>query len=152
MPVYEIAGITVEYDCKFDLLKSRSRKYLASECAVPELSLSVTDEYLESRRERFPEASDETLEYMGIGTAFYPFIIFHHTSPPFSSGLYTLSRGLLLEARLAEIGLATPRGFRRHPATIEVSEARFRHSISRVSGFKLSRNTSESVKILRYGC
>lgn len=71
MPVYEIAGITVEYDCKFDLLKSRSRKYLASECAVPELSLNVTDEYLESRRIRFPEASDETLEYMGIGTAFY---------------------------------------------------------------------------------
>lgn len=70
MAVYKIAGLTVEYDCRFDLLKSRSEKYLCHE-AEAQISLSLSEDYYISRRKKFPTLTDEKIEYIGMGAAFY---------------------------------------------------------------------------------
>lgn len=70
MAVYRIAGLTVEYDCVFDLLKSRSEKYLCDKKEV-QIKLSLDANYFVSRKEKFPTLSDEEIEYIGIGAAFY---------------------------------------------------------------------------------
>lgn len=68
--VYSIAGLTVEYDCRFDLLNSRSKKYLCEE-KEGEIKLSLDENYYNSRRKKFPSITDEEIEYIGIGAAFY---------------------------------------------------------------------------------
>ncbi len=70
MAVYSIAQLNVEYDCLFDVLKSRSKKYL-SEDTQAQFKLQLDDDYFSSRRSMYPFLSDEMLEYMGMGTAFY---------------------------------------------------------------------------------
>lgn len=70
MAVYNIAGLDVSYDCAFDLLKSRSEKYL-SEKSEAQIKLSLDEEYYKSRRELLPSTGDDVIEYMGIGSAFY---------------------------------------------------------------------------------
>lgn len=71
MATYRIADIPAEYDCKYNILKSRSQKYLTEAGAEKAQKIVVTEEYYASRKERFPTASDEQLEYMGTGTFFY---------------------------------------------------------------------------------
>lgn len=71
MATYRIADIPAEYDCKYNTLKSRSQKYLTEAGAEKAQKIVVTEEYYASRKERFPTASDEQLEYMGTGTFFY---------------------------------------------------------------------------------
>lgn len=92
MAVYKIADILVEYDCKFDTLKNRSEKYRASKASQPTEILKITDDYLKSRRAKFPCASDETLEYMGIGTAFHKILLKH-------SGMMLHSSAVALDGR-----------------------------------------------------
>ncbi len=70
MAVYRIADLTVEYNCNFETLKSRSEKYLCDEKEA-QIKLSLNEDYYVSRRTVFPNTSDEMLEYMGMGTAFY---------------------------------------------------------------------------------
>ncbi len=70
MAVYSIAGLTVEYDCRFDLLKKRSEKYLC-EKNEGSIKLCLDDSYFVSRREKFPTLTDEEIEYIGMGAAFY---------------------------------------------------------------------------------
>ncbi len=69
MAQYEIAGLGVEYKCRFDTLKSRSEKYLSNK--TPQIKLTLPPDYYETRRLIFPNTSDELLEYMGMGTLFY---------------------------------------------------------------------------------
>lgn len=71
MAVYNIAGIPVEYDCRYSLLRDRSEKYKANDETEPEFSLKITDEYLKEKAERLGIASVETMEYLETGTAFY---------------------------------------------------------------------------------
>lgn len=71
MAIYRIADILTEYECKYNTLKIRSQKYAAKESKEIPQKIFVTDEYYASRRERFPTASNEQLEYMGTGTFFY---------------------------------------------------------------------------------
>ncbi len=70
MAVYKIAGLTVNFNCRFDLLKSRSEKYLCCE-DMAQISLSLDEDYYISRRKKFPALSDEEIEYIGMGAAFY---------------------------------------------------------------------------------
>lgn len=70
MAVYKIAGLTVEYSCRFDLLKKRSEKYLCDE-ADAQIRLLLDENYYISRRAKFPTLSDEEIEYIGIGAMFY---------------------------------------------------------------------------------
>lgn len=70
MAVYKIAGLTVEYSCYFDLLKSRSKKYICDEKEV-QIKLSLDESYFISRRAKFPTLTDEEIEYIGMGAAFY---------------------------------------------------------------------------------
>lgn len=71
MALFRIADIDVEYDCKYDTLKNRSQKYLCKKSENSAVKIAVTEDYYSSRKERFPTASDEQLEYMGTGTFFY---------------------------------------------------------------------------------
>lgn len=70
MAVYKIAGLNVEYTCRFDLLKQRSEKYLCDETEA-QTTLSLDENYFASRREKFPTLSDSEIEYIGMGAAFY---------------------------------------------------------------------------------
>ncbi len=70
MAVYKIAGLTVEYDCRYELLESRSKKYLCDEKKA-QIKLSLDDDYYISRRKMLPGVPDSEIEYMGMGTAFY---------------------------------------------------------------------------------
>lgn len=71
MSVYNIAGLSVEYNCTFSLLKDRSEKYLAPEGTKADFSVALDEAYFKRQRERLPDVSDEIHEYMGTGTAFY---------------------------------------------------------------------------------
>lgn len=70
MAVYKIAGLNVEYTCRFDLLKKRSEKYLCNETEV-QITLSLDENYFSSRKEKFPTLSESEIEYIGMGAAFY---------------------------------------------------------------------------------
>ena len=69
MPVYEIAGLRVGYEPRFDLLKKRSEKYICS--GKPEFNIGVTDEVIERQLEYYNGVvSCAELEYLWVGTAF----------------------------------------------------------------------------------
>lgn len=70
MAVYKIAGLNVEYACRFDLLKQRSEKYLCDETDA-RINLSLDENYFSSRRKKFSTLSDSEIEYIGMGAAFY---------------------------------------------------------------------------------
>ncbi|MBQ8228829.1 MAG: hypothetical protein IJZ88_07440 [Clostridia bacterium] len=70
MAVYKIADLTAEYSCRFDLLKSRSKKYICDEKEA-QIKLSLGEDYYISRRNKFPTLTDEEIEYIGMGAAFY---------------------------------------------------------------------------------
>ncbi len=71
MAVYNIAGIPVEYDCTYELLKSRSEKYKAPDGTVPEFTLKVADETMKRYEKRFSATGEDAFEYMGMGSLFY---------------------------------------------------------------------------------
>ena len=71
MAVYVIAGLPVEYECRFPLLKNRSEKYKAVNGEKAEFTLTLDDDFFKEKREKFPNVSDENQEYMGMATAFY---------------------------------------------------------------------------------
>lgn len=68
MPVYEIAGLKVGYEPKFDLLKTRSEKYICGGKA--DFNIGINPELFENKPERCEGVSDATLEYLWMGTAF----------------------------------------------------------------------------------
>lgn len=71
MPVYVIAGLPVEYDYKFPLLKDRSEKYKADDGVKPLFKIELDEKFFAEKREKFPTVSDEYQEYLGTGTEFY---------------------------------------------------------------------------------
>ncbi len=71
MSVYLIAGIPVEYDCKYELLKSRSKKYIAPAGMKPDFRLELDESYIEAFRKNYPTEGDDDYEYAYIGASFY---------------------------------------------------------------------------------
>lgn len=68
MPVYKIADICVGYEPQYDMLRTRSLKYICDEPA--EFSVGVSDGHIDKQLELFSAFTAETLEYLYIGTAF----------------------------------------------------------------------------------
>lgn len=68
MPVYEIAGLKIGYEPRFDLLKKRSEKYLCGGKA--EFNIGIKDSMFSEKPEYARGVSDEILEYLWMGTAF----------------------------------------------------------------------------------
>ncbi|MCQ2479895.1 MAG: hypothetical protein MJ120_04565 [Clostridia bacterium] len=71
MPVYVIAGLPVEYDCKYPLLKNRSEKYKAKDGTEPLFKIELDENFYAEKRAEFPTVSDEIQEYMSTGAFFY---------------------------------------------------------------------------------
>ena len=68
MPVYKIADLKVGYEPQYNMLKSRSEKYLCDEPA--DFNVGIKDTAIDSQLKLYKGFSSETLEYLFIGTAF----------------------------------------------------------------------------------
>lgn len=72
MEKFGFAGLIVEMDCRYPMLKERSRKYLLPETEKkPDIIINVTDEDISRFNERHPDADTETCEYVLSGEFFY---------------------------------------------------------------------------------
>ena len=61
MAVYKIAGLNVEYACRFDLLKKRSEKYLCDKTEV-QITLSLNENYFSSFFSTFKLLADKEIK------------------------------------------------------------------------------------------
>ena len=68
MPVYEIAGLKIGYEPRFELLKSRSEKYICG--GEAEFNIGIKDSMFQNKPDYARGVSDEILEYLWMGTAF----------------------------------------------------------------------------------
>lgn len=69
MPVYKIAGLNVEYEPRYDLLRNRSQKYICNEEA--DFRIGVSDTMMENQIEYYKNIMEGAgLEYLYVGTAF----------------------------------------------------------------------------------
>ena len=71
MNVYSIAGITVGYDAKYDMLRSRSVPYLCEGADSAQVIIKIADNELEKSLPEYPLLDIQTLEYMRVGSLFY---------------------------------------------------------------------------------
>lgn len=71
MAVYIIAGIPVEYECRYPLLKARSEKYRAADGIKADFSLEITEELLKKKAACYKTDNMEYVEYLVTGTEFY---------------------------------------------------------------------------------
>lgn len=73
--LYSIADFYVEYEAKYDRLKSRSEKYLAHDQSLtPEISLSVSEDEIDAHLEKY-QVSRDLAEYVLMGSKFYKAIL-----------------------------------------------------------------------------
>ncbi|MBP9988291.1 MAG: hypothetical protein KBT46_02205 [Ruminococcus sp.] len=69
MPVYKIADLKVEYEPQYDLLRTRSEKYLCNEPA--DFNVSIAENTIKEKMEFFKgKAEEKDIEYILIGSAF----------------------------------------------------------------------------------
>ena len=68
MPVYKIAGLRVGYEPRYEMLKSRSEKYICDEPA--DFSIEIKDSFFVDKPDYYSGYSDESLEYLWMGTGF----------------------------------------------------------------------------------
>ena len=71
MDVYSIAGITVGYDAKYDMLKDRSLPYLCESAESVQFTIKLDNDELEKSLPEYPLLDIQTLEYMRVGSLFY---------------------------------------------------------------------------------
>lgn len=73
--LYSIADFYVEYEPRYERLRSRSQKYIAADRTVdPEISLSVTDEEIAEHMSNYP-VDEDLAEYVLMGAKFYKEIL-----------------------------------------------------------------------------
>lgn len=77
MAVYKIAGVEVEYDCTYPLLKERSEKYKILSRSENAVKLTLTEEFYNKMHASFPQAELGVAEYMGMGNLFYKELLRH---------------------------------------------------------------------------
>lgn len=75
MPVYNIAGINVEYKGRYDTLVERSRQYLTDDNATPLFKIETNQAVIDWLREQYPSSNEAELEYTDIGASFNRAII-----------------------------------------------------------------------------
>lgn len=68
---YVIAGLKVQMEPKFELLKTRSEKYRFDFEGPADIILKISEERFQFARERHHGTSDEVIEYMSTGSMFY---------------------------------------------------------------------------------
>ena len=68
MNVYSIAGITVGYDAKYDMLKTRSVPYLCDEAQCAQVIIKPDYDKLEKSLPEYPLLDIQSLEYMYAGS------------------------------------------------------------------------------------
>lgn len=69
MPVYKIAGLNVGFEPQYDLLKTRSMKYITDSEA--DFNIGFTENLMENQLDLYNrEVSEAELEYLWMGTAF----------------------------------------------------------------------------------
>ncbi len=68
---FVIADLKVEMNVRFDLLKSRSEKYLADFLGEPDIFIETTDRQLELIKKEMPKLTAEEGEYMCTSAIFY---------------------------------------------------------------------------------
>ena len=71
MQTYKIAGLVVEMDVRYERLKNQAKAYLYSGKEKPNMTLILEEEALLRAKKRFPNVSDENLEYLLYGILFY---------------------------------------------------------------------------------
>ena len=72
MQRFKIAGITVDIDIKYDRLKKQGRPYeIAIDNTPADITLQLNDTVFEKARKKFPNLSDENIEYLVYGFMFY---------------------------------------------------------------------------------
>ncbi|MBQ3498590.1 MAG: hypothetical protein IJA87_05640 [Clostridia bacterium] len=71
MDKYSIAGISVGYDAKYDMLRSRSVPYISEDERPVQVSITVDHNELEKSLPEYPLLDIQTLEYMRVGSLFY---------------------------------------------------------------------------------
>ncbi len=75
MNVYSIAGITVGYDAKYDMLRNRSVPYLCNEAQSAQVVIKPDYDKLEKSLPEYPLLDIQSLEYMYAGSVFYTALI-----------------------------------------------------------------------------
>ena len=75
MNVYSIAGITVGYDAKYDMLKNRSVPYLCNEAQSVQVVIKPDYNEHEKSLPEYPLLDIQSLEYMFAGSVFYTALI-----------------------------------------------------------------------------
>lgn len=68
---YKIAGIIVELEPIFEILRKRAEKYQIETIAESEFSITVTDEQFQKAKESDFTLSSKENEYLIAGTNFY---------------------------------------------------------------------------------
>ncbi len=72
MKYYSIAGLTVGYDCKYQLTEKRSRAYLCEKKPeVADFTIKIDYSDFEKQLLEMPLMTIQDLEYMRIGSCFY---------------------------------------------------------------------------------
>lgn len=68
MPVYDIAGLKVGFEPKYDMLRERAEKYRTDESA--DFNVKISDEFLKRNFERSGCESIDVYEYLWVGYGF----------------------------------------------------------------------------------
>ena len=71
MSLYNIAGLTVQSDFRFDIMKKRAEKYLCSQDSEPDIAVNVSPGLWEDAKAEYPYISDDELELIITGFVFY---------------------------------------------------------------------------------
>ena len=99
MKCYRIADLVVEMDPQFAPLKPQALPYLYSGTEQPVASLCLTEEILNEKRKRYPEAEDPLLEYMTTGGMFSTLLLYCHGFMLHSSAIEKDGKAYLFSAR-----------------------------------------------------
>lgn len=74
---FEIAKLRVNFEAKGELLYTRTRPYLTEKIETPDLTLTLEEEVVRQKHEKFPQLTIDECRYMWMGEAFYRQLLFH---------------------------------------------------------------------------
>ena len=75
MNLHRIADITVDMGYKYDRMKKQADAYRINENVTPEMTIYLSDSFLEEKCKEMPSLTPETSEYIYTGSIFYTGLI-----------------------------------------------------------------------------
>lgn len=72
---YKIADILVEFNPRYNMLKTRAEKYLTEESKKRDFCIIVNDEHIKKEKQIDSTITSEEAEYMLVGTTFYKVLL-----------------------------------------------------------------------------